>query len=103
MGEVKKPQDHKKKVEVVDGAFRVTVRGIDLSVPKDVMDDFELLDDLAAAQKRDAVRLPSMLHRLVGEDFGRVMDGLRGENGRVSLEEGSEFVKELFEAIAPNS
>jgi len=97
MAAPKKPQDHKPKTGTVK------VHGIELDVSPEALDDFELLDDLAALQNQDGSRLPSILHRLVGDQFKPVMDALRGENGRVSLESATEFVQELLESLAPNS
>ena len=115
----KAPQDHKPKtekpkVELVeidvdngDGktrkakAHRVALRGIVVTVPTDALDDFEVLDDIRAVQDTDdASRLPALLRRLVGDvDYRRVMDALRGSNGRVSVQDGSQFVLDLFEAV----
>ena len=63
----------------------------------------ELLDDLAKMQDGESARLASVANRLFGDDFKTVMDGLRGENGRVSLEAASGFISELLTALAPNS
>ena len=119
----KAPQDHKAKAEKPkvdtveidvdngDGttrkakARRVQLRGIVVTVPDEALDDFEVLDDIRAVQdEEDASRLPSLLRRLVGnDDYRRVMDALRGPTGRVSVEDGSTFVLELFGALRPNS
>lgn len=98
-----KPADRKPKVETKDGVSTVTIKGVTVSVEKDALDDFELLDDLAKMQDGDGARIASVAHRLFGDEFKKVMDGLRGENGRVSVEVASEFISELLAAIAPNS
>lgn len=103
MAETKKPADRKPKVETVDGVSTVTIKGITVRVEKDALDDFELLDDLAKMQDGDGARIASVAHRLFGDEFKKVMDGLRGENGRVSVESASEFISELLAAIAPSS
>lgn len=123
--DVKQPSDHKSKVEKpkvdqveidvetgeVDDqgkpktrkekASRVFLHGIVVTVPHANLDDFEVLDDIRAVQDQDdASRLPALLRRLVGaDDYRRVMDALRGETGRVSVEAGSQFVLDLFEAL----
>lgn len=98
-----KPADRKPKVETKDGISTVTIKGITVKVEKDALDDFELLDDLAKMQDGDGARITSVAHRLFGDDFKTVMDGLRGDNGRVSVETASEFISELLAAIAPSS
>lgn len=101
MVDVKKPQD-RKTAKPAKGV--VVVRGLSLNVPADAKDDFELLDDLAAFQnEKDGSRLPRILRKLVGDQFTEVMDSLRGENGRVSVKDGFDFVKELIGALNPNS
>lgn len=111
MSAPKKPQDHlekaeKPKVEPVDGGRKVTLGGLTVTVMDDALDDFELLEDLGEIQldgKKQAGRLPRILRQLIGDDYQTVMDGLRGENGRVSVGKASEWIKALFEAINPNS
>lgn len=118
---VKQPQDHKPKdekpkvdtveVEIVEGdkkrmvpARRVAIRGVVVTVLDESLDDFEVLDDIRAVQDdEDSSRMPSLLRRLIGDDYRRVMDALRGPNGRVSVEAGSTFVMDLFGALNPNS
>lgn len=85
-------------------ARRVAIRGIVVTVPEENLDDFEVLDDMRALNdNQDASRMPALLRRLVGDDFRRVLDALRGENGRVSVEDGSNYVLELIRALNPNS
>ncbi|WP_248240557.1 hypothetical protein [Microbacterium kunmingense] len=116
----KAPQDHqpkteKPKVEKItititeDGdertipGRRVTLRGIDVEVADEALDDFEVLDDIRAVQDaNDASRLPSLLRRLVGEQYRSVLDQLRGPNGRVTTSDGAQFVLDLFQALNPN-
>ena len=100
------PQDHQKPkptVEKIDAGHIVKIEGMRLTVLNEALDDFELLDDLAKMQDGESARLASVAHRLFGDDFKKVMDGLRGENGRVSLEAASGFISELLAALAPNS
>ncbi|MFB3980331.1 hypothetical protein [Microbacterium proteolyticum] len=123
----KAPQDHqpkteKPKVETVEvdlpdgfdeddnpkyrkaSARRVTVSGVEVTVLEEALNDFELLDDIRAAQDlNDGSRMPSLLRRLVGNDYSKVLDALRGPNGRVTVEAGSQFVWDLFKALNPNS
>ena len=100
----KKPEDHKPKASEKPEWIEVTVRGVDLRIDPDALDDFELMDDLnELEQNENPTRLPSILRRLVGDQYREVMDALRGENGRVTVEAGSEFLGEVMEAVSPNS
>jgi len=122
----KQPADHKPKtakpvkptVTKVDGGMEITytVKGsakpdqdgstFTVLVPTDALDDFELLSDLREVQDgEDPSYFPRMLRRLVGSDgYAVVMNGLRDPaTGRVSMEDGVQFVQDTFEAIAPNS
>ncbi|WP_336630001.1 MULTISPECIES: hypothetical protein [unclassified Microbacterium] len=111
----RQPKAEKPKVDTVeitigDGdakrtvkARRVAIRGIVVTVPEENLDDFEVLDDMRALQdNQDPSRMPSLLRRLIGDDFRRVLDALRGENGRVSVEDGTKFVWDLIQALNPN-
>jgi hypothetical protein len=101
----KKPQDHKPPEEPSDGFIHVQLHGQEWLVPEESMDDFELLDDInSLEQKGDASRMPSVLRRLLGEQWGQAMEVLRDKDtGRVSVEAGSKFVWDLLEAMNPNS
>lgn len=112
MSEPKKPQDHlskqeKPKVVTESDRWVVTHEGITLTVLKEALDDFELLDDLAALQsdeKAGAVRFPSLLRHLAGDEgFKAVTDGLRAENGRVPIAKTVQYILEVFGALNPNS
>lgn len=129
MSTVTQPQDHLKKAEKpkvkdIDGGKIVTFPNIvartrdgkpvlkdETPVPLAVtvltvaLDDFELLDDLRAIDvDRNASRLPALLRRLVGDEFGTVMDALRDAGtGRVQIEPASEWIRDLMGALDPNS
>ena len=85
--------------------MRVTLGStIDVDVPDEALDDFEVLDDIRAVQDdNDPSRLPSLLRRLVGDQYREVLKALKGPNGRVTTEAGSTFVMDLFQALSPNS
>lgn len=82
---------------------KVSVQGVEVSISEDALDDFELLEDLAAMQDGDGSRLPAVFRRLTGEDYKRILEELRGDNGRVSVTAATEFITELFKAVAPNA
>ena len=99
----KKPQDRKPKAPV-DGVHEAEVGGRTWRVEAEAMDDFELLDDLGEVEAGNAARLPRVLRRLLGpEQYKAAMDVLRDpDTGRVGVEAGADFVRDLFEAL-PNS
>lgn len=111
---VKQPTDHMtkktatKKVteEVADKTFiKTELLGQTWKVDADTLDDFELLDDLAALQnEEDVTRVPSALRRLLGkDDYRRALDALRDDKGKVRIEPAAEFMMALIEALDPNS
>lgn len=100
MAAPKKPQDRK---PAADAPIKVEVRGTTFTIDRAALDDFELLDDLARVEDGAGQRLPSLLRRLLGGDYGRALDLIRDEDtGRVSLETGAELVQEIFEAVDPS-
>jgi len=104
----KKPQDRKPpapKVKQVPGGREVTLRGVTVTVPDDALDDFEFMDDLRRLTlEKNAALLTAPLRRLVGDQWKQVMDALRNpDTGRVSVMDGTNFMQELLEAIAPES
>lgn len=108
----KVPDDHKSKVEGPPESITVEVRGLELVIPSAAMDDWELMDDLANAEANDnAIALAGSLRRLLTDEQRKAaMNECRDpETGRVTIEAGTSFVSDLFEAIkeqnesAPNS
>lgn len=104
VGRPRTDDDGKPIVRVVPGR-QTTVHGITVQVPDEALDDFELLDDLRAAQDDDdGSRLPALLRRMVGEDYKRILNALRDPvTRRVTVEAGAQFVWDLFRALNPNS
>jgi hypothetical protein len=115
---IEKPKIESVEIDLADGfdddgapkfrkvpASRVMIRDIEVTVPKEALDDFELLDDIRATQdEHDMSRFPSLLRRLVGDEaYKTILDALRGPNGRVSASDGAEFVYDVFKALNPNS
>lgn len=105
----KNPEDHKPKKPTVnesDGGKIVTLPyyGLTVTVLTDALDDFELLDRLATLEQNPA-QIPGVLRQAVGDDqFAVVMDALRDKaTGRVSMEAGVGFFRDLFGALNPNS
>lgn len=100
MAAPKKPADRKPPA---DAPIEVEVRGKKFTIDRDALDDFELLDDLARVEDGQGQRLPSLLRRLLGEDYKTALELIRDkETGRVSLETGAELVNEIFAAVDPS-
>jgi hypothetical protein len=115
MGQGRQPEDHKPKKEKpkvvkTDAGFEVSHRGIDVVIPLDALNDFELLRDLGKLQDPglpDAMKMaavPSIFTRFFGTQQQRVLDGLRDkESGRVRVEVASTFLFEVFKGLNPES
>ena len=104
MATVKKPQDHKSK----DGS--VTVQGIRVTIDKDQVTDWDVVEGIATLQDDSAdeseklVSSVRVMRRLLGGDYGRVKTELRAANdGKLTAEHMGAFLKEVFEALNPNS
>jgi len=97
MAAPKAPQDRKPKA--TDG-FTAHVAGRDWKIDREALDDFELLDDLGEVEAGNPARLPSVLRRLLGEQYKPALEAIRDpKTGRVGVEAGSNFVNALFEAL----
>lgn len=85
-------------------ARRAVISGIEVTVADEALDDFELLDDFRGLGDSDASRLPSVLRRMVGDDYKRILNELRDPaTRRVSAAAGSQFVFDVVQAFNPNS
>lgn len=104
MTEKKKPQDHLPKQEELKIKDVTVMAGdVEVNIPADAFNDFELLDDISQVEDGNGQRVASVVRRLVGDQWRAVMDGLRGENGRVAVEDATEFLERAMEAANPNS
>lgn len=96
MAAPKTPQDRKPKA---GAPLTATVAGKEWVVDRDALDDFEMLDDLGEIEAGNAARLPRVLRRLLGDQYKAALDTLRGDDGKVRVEAGAQFARDLFEAL----
>ena len=84
---------------------RITYQGRTWLLDPAVMDDYELLDAISRVDSGDMVALPTMLRRLLGDQYRDAMDAMRSAPGaRIHLEEAAEWVKGFLVAVGtPNS
>ena len=101
---VKQPTDRKPKAtEAGPEVVTARVRGIGIEISADIMDDFELLDDLARLDDQDPSRMPALLRKLAGDKYRELLETARDkETGKVTIEAGGALIGEIFEAIDPN-
>lgn len=109
----KEPQDHLEKkpaakAEAKAAPREVEVQGVVLSIDPDVLDDFELLGDLAildSGTSQAALTMPGVLRSFLGpEQYRTVLEHLRDpDTGRVSITAGATFVGDLLRGLSPNS
>lgn len=93
----KPPQDRLPKA---GAPLTATVAGQEWTVDRDALDDFELLDDLGEIEDGNAARMPRVLRRLLGDQYKAALDTIRDpQTGKVGVEAGAQFVRELFEAL----
>lgn len=104
----KKPQDHKPKqvkpkVEKVAEGQKVTISGKSVVIASDALDDWELLEDLAAMQEGQNHKIPSVARRMFGDSYTDALEQFRGKNGVVKASDFSAFVQRVFVALNPES
>lgn len=102
--EAQSAQDTGTAVETV-----VDINGVELSVSKAVLDDFEFQDAMLTASDDEATgedkarALMVAFKRLAGQKRKDVLNALRDEHGRVPIEVIGETTKKIVEAANPNS
>lgn len=103
----KKPQDHKpptpKRERVKDGT-NVTIGEHTYYVADENLNDFELVDTMAEAERnRDLSLFPTIYRGLLGKDgYRAALDNIRGDNGRVSVEAASALLDSILRTLNPN-
>lgn len=100
----KKLQDHKPK----QGA--VSVQGIELLIPQDRINDWDVVEGVATMQDDEStppeklVASVRVMKRLLGDDYDKVKTGLRAANGgALTADIMGAFLTEVFEELNPNS
>lgn len=79
--------------------YNVTVRGISLAIPKDVLDDIDTIDLLGEVQDGNVFAFPKLAKRLFGEKgYEKVKGGLSDADGRTKVSDMAEFFTEVFNA-----
>lgn len=65
-----------------------------------VLDDMELLESLQKAQSDEPLEIVTVINKILGEDQKKSLyDQIRGKDGRVPIDEATNCVLELFEAL----
>lgn len=80
----------------LSGAVKVTVSGIDVTVKPVVLNDIDVIDALAEIEDGNILKLPKLLKLVFGEDWKRIKDGLRNEDGRVEAGIATQFFLDVF-------
>lgn len=107
----RKPQDRQPKATAQAQTFEVTVRGVDLSIPAERFDDFELLFDMQTIdQGAGAEALPRLIDvfaRFLGVADAKRLIAAAKADGPLGIESGVALINEVFDALkatsAPNS
>ena len=97
-----------KKTVPADKPRDIEVDGVRVTVKPDIFEDIEVLDWLDDLQDIDGdggniFALPKLLHRLCEKDYEKVIDHLRGTDGRTSITKASQFITDLIGKANPNS
>ena len=102
---VKQPTDRQEKATEPSSIRTATVRGVDVQLDTDLLDDFELMDDIARVEDGDVTRATKVLRRLLSdEDRAALMETARDPiTKRIDIQAGMVVVQELFGTFDPNS
>lgn len=74
-----------------------TKSGFEFVVEKDVIDDMELIDDLADADEGNPLAVSRVCKRILGEkQQKRLYDHLRTQDGRVPIKETAEALIDIM-------
>lgn len=71
--------------------------GFKFEIDENVLDDMELLDDMAEAEGENPLKISAVIVRVLGkEQRKRLYDSLRGEDGRVHIEDATAAFTEIL-------
>lgn len=95
----KQPQDHKPKQTGSIESFEI--EGITVTPPEGIEDDFEFIEDLAAADAGDGMAGIRAMRRLMGDAYPKVKELARDpKTGQVSAEKITGYFQEAMEKSA---
>lgn len=79
--------------------YNVTVEGISLRIPKDVIDDIEVVELLGEVQDGNIFSFAKLAKRMFGEEgYKKVKEGLADKNGRTKVSDMSNFFTKVLTA-----
>lgn len=74
-----------------------TESGFEFSIEEEVLDDYEILEDLCAIDEGEVNKIPKVAIRILGdEQMKKLKNHIRGENGRVSALKMGEAIGEIL-------
>lgn len=89
----KVPEDRAAKAEATGEAVDVTVFGVELSIERDVVDDYEAIELLAQ-------NVPTRMFSLIaGDREEEIRDALREPSGKLRASKILSFVLEVLQAV----
>lgn len=102
----KKPADRKPKVIKQAGIMSANVRGKQWKIKEEVLNDWEIMEMIGIIEhENNPAPMPIVLRALLGEEqYSQAKELIRDKKtGKITVEEGSKFLGEIFETFAPNS
>lgn len=74
-----------------------TKSGFEFHIEEEVLDDYEILEDLCAIDEGEANKIPKVAIKILGdEQMKKLKDHIRGENGRASALKMGEAIGEIL-------
>lgn len=77
----------------------VTVKGVDVTVDKEVMNDIEVVELLGEMQDGNIFAFPKLCKRVFGEQYPKVKSALANKAGVTTATSMTEFFNELMEKM----
>lgn len=74
-----------------------TKSGFEFKLEEDTLDDWELFEDLTAVEEGESTKIIGCAKRILGnEQYNRLKEFLRDENGKISTTAMSNAISEIF-------
>lgn len=77
----------------------VTVDGLSLRIPKDAFDDMEVADLLGEMEDGNIFAFPKLAKRIFGDEYKKVIEHLKGKDGRTKVSDACDFFNKTMKAI----
>mgnify|MGYP000472958969 CR=1 FL=1 len=87
------------KVKQKESIKEIEVDGVKVAIPLERLNDIETLEAVTDIQDGNPMAIVPMLRRILGDDYGRIKNELKGDAETLSIDRMAEWFTAVMEAL----